>query len=121
MKYLKMTFILASLVLSTNMVIARGQRTVANPGVSVETRSVEDIVKNSDDFVAVTPGSNTRKMSSKSSKDKNKTATTLATAINTNQAQATEPEPEQADNKNVMKKFKRFSDKEGEKKNRKKL
>ena len=67
MKYLKMTFILASLLLSTNMVIAQGQRNVANPGVSIETRSVEDIVKNSDDFVAVTPGSNARKMSSKSS------------------------------------------------------
>jgi len=125
MKYLKMTFTLASFLLCTNMVIAQGQRTVANSGVNVEVRSTETIVKNADDFVSVTPGSNARKMTSKSSNNKNNGGASQVAGITTNQDQANEPEPvpeqSQSDNKNMMKKFKRFSNDKGEKKNRKKL
>ena len=120
MKYLIMTFTLASFLLCTNMVIAQGQRTVANPGVNIEVRSVEDILKNSDDFVSVTPGSNARKMTSNSSNDKNNSGASQVAGITTNQDQVNESEAvseqAQTDNNNVMKKFKRFSDKEGEKK-----
>jgi len=116
MKYLIMTFTLASFLLCTNMVIAQGQRTVANPGVNIEVRSVENILKNSDDFVSVTPGSNARKMTSHSSNDKNNSGASQVAGIKTSQEQANESEQAQTDNKNVMKKFKRFSDKEGEKK-----
>ena len=109
MKYFKIIFALAFSLIFTNIVIAENQRTLANPDVNIEVRSVEDIVNNSDDFISINPGDNAAKMSSASSKVKNKTVTTQTTGF----VQL------QSDNKDVVKKYNRFSNKQGEKKNKK--
>ena len=103
----------------TNIVIAGNQRTVANPDVNVEERSVEDIVKNPDDFVSIIPGTNAKKMSS-TSRDKSKTVTTLATGIVTDTTETTDLIQFPSNNIDVVKKYNRFSDKQGETKIKKK-
>jgi len=110
MKHLKIIFALVFSLVFTNIVIAGNQRTIANPDVNVEVRSVEDIVNNSDDFVSINPGDNAAKMSSTSSRVKNKTVT----------AQTTGLVQLQSNNKDVVKKYNRFSDKQGETKIKKK-
>ena len=117
MKQFKIIFALVSFLVSTNIVVAANQRTVANPDVNVEVRSAEDIVKNSADFVSVTPGDNTKKMSSRSSRVKQEPVAALATGIAT--AQTTDPEQLQSNKKDIVKKYNRFSKKQGVKKNKK--
>ena len=119
MKNFKMIFALVSFLIFTNIVFAENQRTRANPDVNIEERSVEDIVKNSGDFISINPGDNAKKMSSTSSRDKSKTVTTLATGMATAPTQTTGLIQLQSNNKDVVKKYNRFSDKQGEKKNKK--
>lgn len=109
MKYFKMIFALVSSLIFTNIVFAENQRTLANPDVNIEVRSVEDIVNNPGDFVSINPGDNATKMSSTSSRVKNKTVSTLATGL----------VQTQSNNKDVVKKYNRFSNKQGENKNKK--
>ena len=117
MKQFKIIFALVSFLVSTNIVVAANQRTVANPDVNVEVRSVEDIVKNSGDFVSVNPVDNAKKMSSRSSKVKQEPVASLATGIAT--AKTTDPEQLQSNKKDIVKKYNRFSKKQGVKKNKK--
>ena len=125
MKYFKMIFALVSSLIFTNIVVAENLRTLANPDVNIEVRSVEDIVKNPGDFVSINPGDNAKKMSSTSStsstssRDKRKTAQKLATGIATAPTQTTGQAQLQSNNKDVLKKYNRFSNKQGEKKNKK--
>ncbi|MDH5370229.1 MAG: hypothetical protein OEW99_09400 [Gammaproteobacteria bacterium] len=109
MKHLKIIFALVITLVFTNIVIAGNQRTMANADVNIEVRSVEDIVNNSDDFVSINPGDNAAKMSSTSLRIKNKTVS----------AQTTGLVQLQSNNKDVVKKYNRFSNKQGEKKNKK--
>ena len=109
MKYFKMIFAAVSLLIFTNIVIAENQRTLANPDVNIEVRSVEDIVNNPDDFISINSGDNATKMSSVSSRDKNKSVATLATGLIQTLS----------NNKDVVKKYNRFSNKQGENKNKK--
>lgn len=119
MKYSKMIFSLVSFLIFTNIVVAENQRTRANPDVNIEVRSVEDIINNSDDFVSINPGDNAARMSSTSSRVKNETVSTLATGITTARTQTTGVVQSQSNNKDVVKKYNRFSNKQGEKKNKK--
>ena len=119
MKNFKMIFALVFSLIFTNVVIAGNLRTPANPDVNIEVRSVEDIVKNPGDFVSINPGDNAKKMSSTSSRDKRKTAQKLATGIATAPTQTTGQAQLQSNNKDVLKKYNRFSNKQGEKKNKK--
>ena len=119
MKNFKMIFALVFSLIFTNVVIAGNLRTPANPDVNIEVRSVEDIVKNSDDFVSINSGDNAKKMSSTSLRDKSKTAKTLATGIAIVTTETTGQVQLQSKNKDVVKKYNRFSDKQGEKKNKK--
>jgi hypothetical protein len=114
-----MIIALVSFLIFTNIVVAENQRTRANPDVNIEVRSVEDIVKNPDDFISINPGDNAKKMSSTSSRDKSKTVTTLATDIAAVTTQTTGLVQLQSNNKDVVKKYNRFSNKQGEKKNKK--
>ena len=109
MKYFKLIFAFVTFLIFTNIVIAENQRTRANPDVNIAVRSVEDVVKNPGDFVSINPADNTVKMSSTSKRVKNKTVTTLATGL----VQL------QTNSKNIVKKYNRFSDKQGGKKNNK--
>lgn len=111
MKYFKMIFALVSSLIFTSIVIAENQRTLANPDVNIELRSVEDIVNNPGDFISINPGDNATKMSSTSSRDKNKSVTTQVTGV----VQL------QSNNKDVVKKYNSFSKKQGEKKNKKNM
>ena len=109
MKYFKIISASVSFLIITNVVIAENQRTLANPNVNIEVRSVEDIVNNPDDFISINSGDNATKMSSTSSRVKNKTVSTLATGL----------VQTQSNNKDVVKKYNRFSNKQGENKNKK--
>lgn len=111
MKYFKMIFAVVSLLIFTNIVIAENQRTLANPNVNAEVRSTEDKVNDSSDFTSINPGDNAAKMSSVSSRDKNKSVTTqVAGAVQL-----------QSNNKDVVKKYNRFSNIQGVKKNKKNM
>ena len=108
MKYFKMIFAAVSLLIFTNIVIAENQRMLANPDVNTEVRSTEDKVNNSSDFTSINPGDNASKMSSVPSKVKSKSVTTqVAGAVQL-----------QSNNKDVVKKYNRFSNIQGEKKNK---
>ena len=109
MKYFKLIFALVTFLIFTNIVVAENQRTRANPDVNIEVRSVEDVVNNPVDFVSINPADNMVKMSSTSKRVKKKTVTTLATGL----VQL------QTNSKDMVKKFNRFPDKQGEKKNKK--
>ena len=116
MKYFKMIFATVSLLIIANTVIAEGQRMMANPNVITEVRNTEDKVNNSNDFTSIKPGENAVKMASVSSKDKNKnTAVQIPGAV---QLQSNN-EGVKENNKDVVKKYNRFSTKQGEKKNKK--
>lgn len=116
MKYFKMIFAAVSLFIFTNIVIAENQRTLANPNVNAEVRSTEDKVNDSSDFTSINPGDNAAKMSSVSSRDKSKSVAVQAAAV-----QATGVVQLQSNNKDVVKKYNRFSNKQGEKKNKKNM
>jgi len=109
MKYFKIIFVSVSLFIVTNVVIAQNQRTLANPDVNIEVRSTEDIVSDPGAFVSINPGDNAIKMLSTASRVKNKTVA----------AQTTDLAQSQSSNKDVVKKYNRFSNKQGEKKNKK--
>ncbi len=111
MKYFKITTALISFLIITNIVIAENHRTRANPDVNAEARNVEDRVNDSSLFISINPGDNAVEMSSNSKRVKNNTVTTLATGL----VQA------QSNRKDVVKKYNRFSDKQGEKKNKKNI
>ena len=116
MKYFKKIFATVSLFIFANIVIADGQRMIANPNVNTEVRSTEDKVNDSNDFTSINPGDNAVKMSSVFSKDKNKsTAVQIAGAV---QLQSNN-EGVKENNKDVVKKYNRFSKIKGEKKNKK--
>ena len=108
MKYFKMIFAAVSLLIFTNIVIAENQRILANPSVNAEVRSTEDKVNNSSDFTSINPDDNAAKMSSVSSKVKSKSVT----------AQVAGVFQLQSNNKDVVKKYNRFSNIQGEKKNK---
>ena len=108
MKYFKMIFAAVSLFIFTNIVIAENQRMLANPDVNTEVRSTEDKVNDSSDFTSINPGDHAAKMSSVSSRDKNKSVTIQVAGV----VQL------QSNNKDVVKKYNRFSNKQGEKKNK---
>ena len=111
MKYFKMIFAAVSLLILTNIVIAGNLRTVANPDVVSEVRSTEDKVNDSSNFTSINLGDNAAVMSSVSSRVKNESV-----AI-----QATGAVQVKANNKDVVKKYNRFSKKQGEKKNKKNM
>lgn len=119
MKNFKMIFALVSFLIFANSVVAENQRMRANPDANIEVRSVEDVVKNPENFVSINPGENAKKMSSASLKDKSKTVTALATGIAIDATQATALVQLPLNNKDLVKKYNRFSDKQGEKKNKK--
>jgi len=109
MKYFKIISVSLSLLIMTNIVIAQSKRTLANPDVKVEVRSTEDIVQDPDAFVSINPGDNAAKMSSKALRVKNKVVATKKMGLFQSQS----------NKKDKMKKFNRFSNKQGEKKNEK--
>lgn len=109
MKYFKIISVSVFLLIITNVVIAGNQRTLANPDVNIEVRSTEDIVSDPSAFVSINPGDNATKMSSTASIVKNKTVA----------AQTTDLAQSQSNKKDVVKKYNRFSNKQGEKKNKK--
>ena len=109
MKYFKIISVSVSLLIITNVVIAGNQRTLANPDVNIEVRSTEDIVSDPGAFVSINPSDNATKMSSKALRVKNKKVA----------AQTTDLAQSQSNNKDVVKKYNRFSNKQGEKKNKK--
>ena len=109
MKYFKIISVSVSLFVITNVVIAGNQRTLANPDANIEVRSTEDIVNDPSAFVSINPGDNARKMSSKALSVKNKMVA----------AQTTDLAQSQSNKKDVVKKYNRFSNKQGEKKNKK--
>jgi len=109
MKYFKIISVSVSLFIVTNAVIAQNQRTLANPDVNIEVRSTEDIVSDPSAFVSINPGDNATKMSSTASSVKNKTVA----------AETTDLARSQSNKKDVVKKYNRFSNKQGEKKNKK--
>ena len=109
MKHLKIISVAVSLFIITNVVIAGNQRTLANPDVNVEVRSTEDIVRNPGAFVSIQPGDNARQMSSKALSVKNKTLL----------AQKSDLAQLQSNKKDVVKKYNRFTNEQGEKKNKK--
>jgi len=109
MKYFKIISVSVSLFIVTNVVIAGNQRTLANPDVNIEVRSTEDIVSDPGAFVSINPSDNAREMSSKALRVKNKTVA----------AQTTDLSKSQSNKKDVVKKYNRFSNKQGEKKNKK--
>lgn len=111
MKYFKLIFALVTFLIFTNIVIAENQRTRANPDMNIEVRSVEDIVSDPSAFISINPADNIVKMSSTSKRVKKKTVTTLATGL----------VELQTNSKDIVKKYNRFSDKQGEKKNKKNL
>ena len=111
MKYFKIIFAAVSLLIFTNIVIAENLRTLANPNVNTEVRSTEDKINNSSDFTSINPGDNAAKMSSVSSRAKNTSVTTQVSGV----------VKLQSNNKDVVKKYNRFSEKEGEKKNKKNM
>jgi hypothetical protein len=113
-----MIFAAVSLLIFTNIVIAENQRTIANPNVNTEVRSTEDKVNDSSDFTSINPGDNAAKMSSVSSRDKNKnviTQVTGAVQLQSNNKNV------KSNNKDVVKKYNRFSKIQGVKKNKKSM
>jgi len=108
MKYFKIISVTLSLLMITNVVIAQKQRTLANSSSKVEIRSTENIVSNPSDFVSINSADKAVKMSSKALRVK---STTVAKKT-TNIVQV------QSNTKDVVKKYNRFSNKQGENKNK---
>jgi len=109
MKYFKIISVSVSLLIMTNVVIAANQRTLANPNANIEVRSTEDIVSDSSAFVSINPNDNATQMSSKALRVKNKTVA----------AKTMDSVQQRSNKKDVIKKYNRFSNKQGEKKNKK--
>lgn len=108
MKYFKTISTTVFFLLITNIVSAGNQRTVANVNVNLEVRSIEDRVGDSSIFTSINPDSNAAEMTSVSADTKNNMVTTISIGL----VQA------QENNKDITKKYNRFSDNQGEKKNK---
>ena len=118
MKYFKMIFAAVSLLIFTNIVIAGNQRTLASPNVITEVRSTEDKINDSSNFTSINPGDKVVKMSSVSSRVKNESVTTQVTGVIQLQSNNNGVI---SNNKDVVKKYNRFSNIQGEKKNKRNM
>ena len=109
MKYFKIISVTVSLFIITNVVIAQNNRTLADSNAKIEVRSTENIVSDPSAFVTINPADKAMKMSSKVLRAKNKTVATKM--MRSNQLQSS--------TKDVVKKYNRFPNNKGEKKNKK--
>jgi len=109
MKYIKIFSVAVSLFIITNVVTAQSQRMLANTNANIEVRSTEDVVSDPSAFVSINPSDNAREMSSKALRVKSKKV--AAKTIGFVQSQSNK--------KDVVKKYNRFDNEQGEKKDKK--